>query len=66
MFHFGLVELVLSAHNASAGYDAAKKITTFVSNKSFGASDIVETLRAKDVMCFKINHNTVMVFDTEI
>ena len=54
------------AHNASAGYDADQKITTFISNKSFGASDIIETLRATDVMCFKINHNTVMIFDTEL
>lgn len=66
MKHFDLVELVLSAHNASAGYDADKKTTTFISNKSFGASDILETLRANDVMCFKINHNTVMVFNTAI
>lgn len=66
MKHFNLVELVLSAHNASAGYDATQKITTFISNKSFAASDIIETLRANDVMCFKINHNTVMVFDTEL
>ena len=65
MHHFDLVDLVLSAHNASAGYDAEKKITTFISNKSFGASDIIETLRANDVMCFKINTGTVMVFDTE-
>ena len=66
MFHFDLVELVLSAHNASAGYDSEKKTTTFISNKSFGASDMIETLRANGVMCFKINHNTVMVFDTEL
>mgnify|MGYP003613081940 CR=1 FL=1 len=66
MKHFDLVELVLSAHNASAGYDAENQTTTFISNKSFGASDIIETLRAKGVMCFKINHNTVMVFDTEL
>lgn len=66
MFHFDLVELVLSAHNASAGYDSEKKISTFVSNQSFGAGDMIETLRANDVTCFKINHNTVMVFDTEL
>lgn len=66
MKHFDLVELVLSAHNASAGYDSEKKISTFISNKSFGAGDIIETLRAKNVMCFKINHHTVMIFDTEL
>ena len=66
MQHFDLVDLVLSAHNASAGYDATQKITTFVSNESYGASDIIETLRANDVMCFKINTDTVMVFDTEL
>lgn len=66
MKHFDLVDLVLSAHTASAGYNADQKITTFISNKSFGADDIIETLRANDIMCFKINHNTVMVFNTEI
>ena len=66
MKHFNLVDLVLPAHNASACYDATKKTTIFVSNKSFGASDIIETLRANDVMCFKINHKTVMIFDTEL
>ena len=66
MSYFDLAELVLSAHNASAGYDAEKKITTFISNQSFGASDIIKTLRANDVMYFKINHNTVMVFNTEL
>ena len=66
MKHFDLVDLVLSAHNASAGYDADQKISTFISTTSFGASDIIETLRANDVMSFKINHNTVMVFDTAI
>ena len=66
MKHFNLVDLVLSAHNADACYDATQKTTIFISNKSFGASDIIETLRANGVMCFKINHNTVMVFDTEL
>ena len=66
MKHFSLVDLVLSAHNASACYDATQKITIFISNKSFGADDIIETLRANDIMCFKINHNTTMVFDTEL
>ena len=66
MQHFDLVELVLSAHNASAGYDSEKKVSTFISNKPFGASDMIETLRANDVMCFKINTDTVMVFDTEL
>ena len=66
MKHFSLVDLVLAAHNASAGYDATQKTTIFISNKSFGASDIIETLRSTDVMCFKINHSTVMVFDTEL
>ena len=65
MKHFDLVDLVMSAHNASACYDATQKTTIFIS-KAFGASDIIETLRANDVMCFKINHKTVMIFDTEL
>ena len=66
MKHFDLVDLVLSAHNASACYDATQKTTIIRSNTAFGASDIIETLRANDVMCAKINHKTVMIFDTEL
>lgn len=66
MKHFDLVDLVLSAHKANACYDANQKTTIFISSEAFGASDMIETLRANDVTCFKINHNTVMVFDTEL